>query len=255
MEKRKFPRHVTSKWAKTQVLLKSRMLRSYIPETRTMSRQTLQEMLQAYGMVYVKPNSGTYGIGVMKVERGDEHGSSGYAFHVGTKVRTFGGYDEMYDAIAKLVKSRFYLAQKGIHLLKYGERRFDLRVMVQKNTSGCWECTGVIGRVAAAGKAVTNVHNGGTLVSAEKLLSGHTSARGRNALLKRLRRLGLSAAKRLHVRYPGIKEIGLDVAIDGRLHPWILEVNTRPDPFIFRKLKDRRIFYRIYRYAKAYGRL
>ncbi|UUZ90327.1 YheC/YheD family protein [Paenibacillus sp. P25] len=45
------------------------------------------------------------------------------------------------------------------------------------------------------------------------------------------------------------------MAIDQKLYPWILEVNTWPDPWIFRKLKDKRIFRRIYRYSKAYGRL
>ncbi|AEI42101.1 YheC/YheD family protein [Paenibacillus mucilaginosus] len=251
MKKRKFTRHVTSKWAKTRVLLKCGTLRSYIPETRKMSRQTLQEMLQHYGMVYVKPNSGTYGNGVIKVEQG----ASGYGFHAGTKVRSFDGYDELYEALGRRIKSRFYLVQKGIHLLKYKERKFDLRVMVQKNLSGRWECTGMIGRVAAPGKAVTNVHNGGKLVSVEQLLSGHASSARVQSLQRRLRRIGLTAAKKLHAKYPGIKEVGLDVALDSGLHPWILEANTRPDPFIFRKLKDRRIFSRIYRYAKAYGRV
>ncbi|WP_426451532.1 YheC/YheD family protein [Paenibacillus sp. S-38] len=251
MKKRKTLRHVTSKWAKTKVLLKSRTMRTYIPETRRMSRQSLQEMLQLYGMVYIKPNSGTYGNGVIKVESG----SSGYSFHAGTKVRSFGEYDEMYESLSKFVKSRSYLVQKGIHLLKYKERRFDLRVMVQKNTSDRWECTGIIGRVAAEGKAVTNVHNGGKLVSVERLLSGYASSARQSSLVRRLRRIGVTAATKIHARYPGIKEIGLDVALDGGLHPWILEANTRPDPFIFRKLKDRRIFSRIYRYAKAYGRL
>jgi hypothetical protein len=34
----------------------------------------------------------------------------------------------------------------------------------------------------------------------------------------------------------------------------VLEVNTSPDPYIFRRLKDKSIFGKIRRYARAYGK-
>ncbi|UUZ83532.1 YheC/YheD family protein [Paenibacillus sp. P26] len=93
------------------------------------------------------------------------------------------------------------------------------------------------------------------MTPAETLLKGHMSGDEKKRLFRKLERLGTSVAKRLQGRYRRLKEIGLDVAIDQKLYPWILEVNTWPDPWIFRKLKDKRIFRRIYRYSKAYGRL
>ncbi|WP_159885618.1 YheC/YheD family protein [Paenibacillus puerhi] len=255
MRKRTYSRHITSKWAKTKALLANPSTARHVPDTRRLTKGSLQEMLRTYGMVYVKPNSGTYGIGVIRVEQHGEEGKASYSYHAGTNIRSFSSYDELYQALSRLTRHRNYLAQKGIHLLKYKGRRFDLRVMVQQSPARRWETTGVIGRVAAPGKAVTNVHNGGKLRPVGSLLAPHAGPREKEKAVRDLRSLGLSVAKQLHRRYPGIKEIGLDVAMDNKLCPWILEVNTCPDPFIFRKLKDKSIYGRIYRYAKAYGRL
>lgn len=67
-------------------------------------------------------------------------------------------------------------------------------------------------------------------------------------------KLGVKCALQLSSAYPGLKEIGLDLALDRRLTPWILEVNTAPDPCPFTKLKDTRMLDRIVRYGTAYGR-
>lgn len=73
--------------------------------------------------------------------------------------------------------------------------------------------------------------------------------------IRSLKKLGRVTAEEMFKTYKGIKEIGLDVALDKDLHPWILEVNTNPDPYIFNRLKDKKMYRKVYRYAKAYGRV
>ncbi|SDS80874.1 YheC/D like ATP-grasp [Paenibacillaceae bacterium GAS479] len=242
---------VVSKQAKTQVLLKSEELRAYVPETIIYTRQTLRSMLDQYGMLYIKPDSGMFGNGVIKVEQLSSH--QGYRFQSGTKIRTYKSFDSMFAGLEQVRPKRRYLVQKGIQLLKHRNRRFDLRVMVQQNPSGEWETTGIIGRLSHPSKIVTNYHSGGTITPFETLMSSHMNSDAQTKYMEKLRKLGVKTAKQLSSRYPNLKEIGLDVAVDTELKPWILEVNTMPDPYIFRRLSDKGIFLRMRRYAAAYS--
>lgn len=60
---------VASKWTKTNAILPNPTLAPYIPETRLYTFEHLNEMLAVYGTVYIKPDNGTYGKGVMRAER------------------------------------------------------------------------------------------------------------------------------------------------------------------------------------------
>jgi glutathione synthase/RimK-type ligase-like ATP-grasp enzyme len=242
-------RYILSKLAKTRALLQNPRLAQYVPSTKKLDRAVLEEFLHKHKMVYVKPDKGTFGKGVMRVEW-QEGGLSPYLYQTGTRVFEFTGFDDLYRSIRERTKGRSYVVQRGIHLLKYRGNRFDIRVMVQLGKKG-WRTTGMIGRVAQAGKIVTNYHNGGKPRAVELLLDVHLAAGKKKELVERLERLGVRAARQMHKAYPGVREIGVDVALDEQFHPWILEVNTRPDPYIFRNLKDKRIYARVIRYHRA----
>ncbi|MEC0228167.1 YheC/YheD family protein [Paenibacillus alba] len=240
-------------------------LRQYVPTTKRMTHESLKQMLAQHKMIYIKPDIGMFGNGVIRVEqteavarkekeKEENNVESLYAYQSGVKVRKFKTFDEMYASIIKLTKNRPYLTQKGIHLLKHKGNRFDLRVMVQQTPTRAWETTGVIGRVAHPSKIVTNFHNGGTLKSVETLLRSYLPVSHRKGYVKKLQVLGQQVAQAINSRYKGVKEIGVDVALDHELHPWILEVNTSPDPYIFRRLSDKSIFNKMRRYARAYNR-
>jgi hypothetical protein len=224
-----------------------------VPVTRPFSKQALKEMLDRFGMVYVKPVNGTFGQGVIRVEKraGNERS---YEFQSGVQKYRCPSFENLYRTLKRAKQRKKYLIQQGIELLKYAKRRFDIRIMVQQNPDAVWETTGLIGRLAHPRKIVTNYHSGGTPMPIGKLLGVHLDRRRRKEYLARLTSLGTSVAAALQKKYPGLKEIGIDVAVDDRFVPWILEVNTKPDPFIFRKLPDRSVFRKVYRYAVLYGR-
>lgn len=91
--------------------------------------------------------------------------------------------------------------------------------MVQRNLQGKWEATGAAGRVAHPQKVVTNGSQGGTIYPLETLLKAYTRSEKRKSLLAQMYGLGVKCAIQLSSAYPGLKEIGLDVALDQRLTP------------------------------------
>jgi glutathione synthase/RimK-type ligase-like ATP-grasp enzyme len=126
--------------------------------------------------------------------------------------------------------------------------------MVQKNPQGRWKVTGKVIRVAQRGKIVTNQHRGGKVYPLNTILSCYYSRKNREMYSTRLNKLGLGVAVQLQKTYTRLKEIGIDVAPDQNKKPWILEVNTRPGIIVFRKLKDKRMYRKMIRYGRVYGR-
>ncbi len=250
MKKKKKQGYIASKLVKTRVVLRSPELAKHVPLTRELTRGHLSRMLERYGMVYVKPDTGSQGNGVLRVEKR----ARAYRYQSGVRAFDFPNFQAMFRSVSKLTRHRRYVVQKGIHVLKYQRRPFDFRVMIQKNSAGKWECTGTAGRLAHPRKAVTNGSQGGTIFPASVLIKPSAGAAAATRLLRHMNRLTRLSAVQLSRAFPSVKELGVDIAIDRRLKPWILEVNTRPDPCPFTKLPDKSMIRRIVACARAYGR-
>ncbi|USB33539.1 YheC/YheD family protein [Paenibacillus sp. YPG26] len=243
-------RRVRSKLLKHRILLSSRRLARHLPAIRPYSPRALLQMLHRYGMVYVKPDNGSMGVGVIRVEARKGY----YTFHQGTRPVTCRSFRELAVRLGRIIRRKRYLIQKGIHVLRHKGRPYDFRVMIQRRPDRVWEPTGIAGRLAHPRRAVTNGSQGGTIYDPIDLLRRPAGKRRAKRLLRRMDRMALLTSAKMARRYPFMNELGLDIAVDRKLKPWILEVNTRPDPCPFTLLPDQSLIRRIIAYGRAYGR-
>ena len=239
-----------SKLAKTNILLEHSDLKELIPETVKYDYKSLHYMLNMHHMVYVKPNKGSQGRGVIKVSRaGDEV----FKFHIGDRSYNYSNYDALYTGLDRYCSVQPYIVQKGIELLTYKNRIMDLRIMIQLNEQYEWETTGYVGRVAHRSKIVTNYHDRGLILPLETLLQPYVRGQDQRQLIEQLELLGRTVAKQLQLTHPEFKEIGLDIGLDQEMKPWIIEVNTRPGSIIFKMLRNKRMYRRVRQLKRWHG--
>nr|WP_275422660.1 YheC/YheD family protein [Paenibacillus mucilaginosus] len=241
------------KWGKTKWLLGSKALKPHVPDTKPFTRSGLQTMLQRYpSSVYFKPTRGSGGNGIARIER---LASGKYLLHHGEKKRVLTSLGSLHAELKRFAGRRPYLLQRGIHLLKSQGKPFDLRVMVQKTSRGRWLSTGIFAKLGRPGKVVNNYHQGGRIVLLPTALKGAGISKERRDRMKwQLKRMGTHAGRCFDRHRKGFRELGLDVAIDRSRRMWILEINTRPQFYPLKALKDKSMYHRICRYAKQYGR-
>lgn len=242
---------ISSKWLKTQWLVRQKDLRNHVPRTLRFNKHNLKSMLSAYSTVYFKPTSGSGGFNIVRIKKW----KGGYQTQYNRARTTYSTLDRLYAMLSRFSKKRSFLLQKGIHLARTNGRPFDIRVMVQKTNKGAWLSTAIITKVGKPGKVATNYHQGGKLKLLRPTLSGAGYNRASIQHMEaKLKRLGVSVGKNFARRRKGFRELGLDVALDSKRKPWILEVNTRPEIYPIRKMRNKTLYRRIIFYAKQYGR-
>ncbi|MCM3633747.1 MULTISPECIES: YheC/YheD family protein [Paenibacillus] len=244
--KRKTKGRRSNKLIKTSILLGNEFIRAHIPSTSYMTRASLMRMVNKYGMVYVKPRNGSMGRGVIRIKKQGLR----YSCHTGAKVKSYKSFDELYSAILKKTKGESYIVQKGIHSLRYHGKIYDFRVVVQRSPNGRFEVTGIAGRISKRGRVVSNGAGGGSVGSVDSLLTPYQ----RNVALPRMKTLSLAVMHEVRKHWPSLNEIGLDIALDYNLKPWIIEYNTNPDHLMFVVLRDRQAVARIIHYGARYGK-
>jgi len=234
------------KLGKHNFMMKYKMIRSFLPDTRKATLTNTKTMLKLYESVFLKPDKGTGGKGIYKITKEKNN----FSLRTGSDVRNFNSLNVLFATIQKNLIKGEYIVQEGIVLLKHNNRPFDIRVMVQKNKKGILDVTGIIGRQAKRNRIVTNYHSGGTPLPIDTLLKSHLNGESRKRYIQGIMRLGKDASTVLGKSYRSKRAFGVDIAIDNKMNPWVLEINTQPDMSIFNTLKDKTMYKRILGYSK-----
>ncbi|WP_186786139.1 YheC/YheD family protein [Paenibacillus agilis] len=241
-------RRVRSKLKKSAAIDKHAGLKVFQPETTSFSPENLYQMLYKHTMLYIKPEGGTGGAGIIRV--GLINHSASYLLQKDTFSERWDQFDQLYGRLTHFIGKKKYLIQQGIHLLTHNKRPLDLRIMVQRNKGDAWEMTGMLARVAAPRKVVTNYHRGGTLHQVDSVLKQYADPNRLQELKKQLEQNALLTAKHLNKHFPTLIELGIDIGLDKQLKPWILEVNTQPDKNIFRFHANKKLYSKMMSYVR-----
>ncbi|MEZ2656845.1 YheC/YheD family protein [Aneurinibacillus aneurinilyticus] len=240
-------RREPGKWKLWNFFSEEDAIQPYLPPMAIFSEHTLQSYIGMYQLVFVKPDYGRGGRGVIKIWRTQ----NGYAYirEKGATIRCK-TVESLYRKIKQhLQPGKRYLIQEGIRLAKINGRPFDIRLMMMREY-GRWKYIGMLAKVAGPNSAVTNIARGKGYVTGVRYAlkkSLNLSEASLNALLEEMKELGFRTCRRFDEYNTTYWQVGLDLAVDKNGKLWIIEENTAPTQSLFARLKDKSMYRQIRR--------
>ncbi|MGF7048903.1 glutathione synthase/RimK-type ligase-like ATP-grasp enzyme [Paenibacillus sp. DS2015] len=239
-----------NKWLKYKFMEESSSLASHLPRTQQFSYPSLQELINKYGQVVVKPIGGSRGRGVYQVRNlGGEHG---YEVHIENKKLDFSSLDDAYSYLKNHISSSHnYMVQRLISRATVHGRPFDMRIIVQRrHHHTTWKVTGKVAKIAGKGYIVSNIgrSHGKLMLVRSALKESSLRHKSKTKLTNRIERVVLRTAKRMELLFPGHRIYGLDIGFDQDGYVWIIEANLFPSSSHFKMLKDKKMYRRISSY-------
>ncbi|MBP2002551.1 hypothetical protein J2Z69_003637 [Paenibacillus shirakamiensis] len=237
-----------NKWELFAWLKKSRSTKSFVPATRKLTGfSALRTMIQSYTSLYLKPESGKAGKGIMKLKYvQDQRNPFQLTIQSPTKITVIKApnLSILWKRIKVEMKDTLYIVQEGIELVAHEGRPFDLRALVQKTGKGQWVVTGIGARLAGPRRITTHVPQGGSVEDPEKLLAPVFGAEETPSLMTRVKSGALLLAKQIEsASGHDLGEMSMDLGVDLEGKIWFFEANAKPmkfdEPHIRRKSLER----------------
>ncbi|WP_342423642.1 YheC/YheD family protein [Paenibacillus sp. FSL E2-0178] len=240
-----------NKWNLFEWLKESKATSKHVPKTRRLrSAATLTAMLKNHDSLYLKPENGKAGKGIMRLRyRMDAMLPYRLQIQSGKKNTTYkaASIERLWARIVREKGVSRYIVQQAIVLAAHHGRPFDLRVLLQKNGRGAWAVTGIGARLAGARSITTHVPRGGSIEEPSSMLEGTFGAEQAAAILKNVPTTALLIARQIErASATMLGEMSMDLGVDEEGGLWFFEANSRPMKFdepAIRKLSLERIFH------------
>lgn len=215
-----------NKWEFWKKVNKNKAAEEYLPTTRLYSDfKDVEVLVEKYGAAYLKPLNGTLSRGLYKVIKLEE----GYGLKAkqGEDMMEFSSAEETAAYIKKeIVKNYNYIIQQAINPLRVKGRHMDFRVIMQKNETLDWQCTGIVALIGSRGDICSNW---GSTAYFEDIFYDQFDFTQQQIF--KLRREIIGACKIVCEALESPKEnygdLGFDVVVDEEYKIWILEANKR----------------------------
>ena len=205
-------------------------LRPYLPETASLTENTLREMINRYPVLFLKPIHGSQGRNIIKLSS-QNNGLLAELSTGSIKERgiEFSGFQPFFQWLQPFLKKRTYLVQQGIPLIKYKNNQLDFRILCQRNSHNSWKATSGVARVSANDQFVANIARGGQMIKPLRVLTSLSNRENAMQQLSLMKELAIEIASIISQKSDGlVGELGIDIGLDENGKPWIIEVNSKP---------------------------
>lgn len=206
-------------------------LSRYLPESHLFKNYAmLKTMCARHPVVFLKPIRGSLGKGIIRISRTEGGYQSLTAQVGGTRKQSYTSLAKLFASLSGKMKTTRYQIQQGLNLIEIEHRPVDFRALVQKNLTGKWNITSIVGRTAGSQHFVSNLARGGTLSTVKEAVARATlPAQVKGKIAGRLQKTALDIAQGIDKYIPAhFGELGIDLAVDNTGKIWLLEVNSKP---------------------------
>ncbi|MGG3800349.1 YheC/YheD family protein [Metabacillus fastidiosus] len=219
-----------NKWEVHRILSANEHLIPYLPYTELLtSKMQFERMVLATDDLFIKPINGSQGRRIFRVTHNHGKFSLDYTTFSGKLETEFLSLQKLYTALYPRLKREKFLLQETIQLQTYNNRPLDFRFLCHKKRFHKWKVTSAVARVSARNEFVANLARGGELLGIKQVLQQLYGEKKSQHIRKLLGELSIEIANAICLHVDGeFGEFGIDLALDSKGHPWIIEVNTKP---------------------------
>ncbi len=215
------------KWDVYKALSKDSNLKKHVPFTQLIrSKEQLEEQLNKFNTLYLKPNEGSKGNGIFVLSRHEDK-TIHIKGHSGMYGTSF--FQNIWEKkVNPLLLDREYILQEKTDILKYEECSYDYRVLAH-HVKDKWVVSGVGIRQSMLDGITTHVLKGGNILTVDEINTEKD--------LVEIKRLALLCGNAIEKSFGNksdfgyIKEFSMDIGktVDGNFY--IFDVNSKPMKF------------------------
>lgn len=228
-----------NKWIMHKKLSEFTDIKPHLPDTILYETfEDIFDFLEKHKKVIVKPKNGTWGKRIVQICIVENKYQFKYTRKGKFKILTKKNKDKAITIMRNLFTPKKFIVQQQIDFVKFRDRGVDFRSIVQKDQTTEWKCLGIIARINAINRVVSNIHNGGKALPLNDMLKNYLylSETEINNMNKKISKFSIDICNILDKLGLNLGNVGLDLGMDESGKLWIIEVNHRnptPGPTLF----------------------
>lgn len=212
------------------LLLSEEYLHPHLPKTLPAAVETIEDLLNEFESVFIKPINGSQGRSIIKAAKLNNGVLTEFSTIKDQRNPIFFQEDQQfYKWIRPHIEHKPYIVQQGISLMKYKDNQLDFRILCHRNYQNTWKATSVVARISANQQFVSNLARGGQLMKPLQVLSTFYNRSTALQQLSLMKELAADVSDIISKNTEGlIGELGIDIGMDEGGKLWIIEANSKP---------------------------